>query len=128
MVWYTSNEFDELRLNLYFLPTPVTIMKLLTKDILRQFKKTSSQEDSWEDAKVICKFFNPAGAWTRFASEYDEATRTFYGLVELWHYPEYSYFSLDDLLSVKWPMWLWIERDRRYKQRTLKQEYDMLVV
>ena len=46
-------------------------MKLLTKQIINEFRKTGSQEGS-KTHKIIVKFFNPAGAGTWYATEYNE--------------------------------------------------------
>jgi hypothetical protein len=57
-------------------------MKLLTKEILERFRKIGSQSEV-EDPVVICKFFNPTGAGTWYATEFDEAEGIFFGYVSI---------------------------------------------
>ena len=45
-------------------------MRLLTKTLERRFAKIGSQENA-KDPLIIVKFFNPAGAGTWYATEYD---------------------------------------------------------
>jgi len=85
-------------------------MKLLTKEIEERFKKIGSQENI-KDPQIIVKFFS--GSWTWYATEYDQDTKTFFGLVE-GHDTELGYFSLEELESVKGPLGLGIERDIHY--------------
>jgi hypothetical protein len=116
-------------------------MKLMTKEIEKEFKKIGRQEDV-KDPIVVCKFFNPSGAGTWLATELYyvirrrgangeeeiievEASKTngqvdgkivdmnFYGYVSIFgdHNDEWGYFSLSELGSVKGPFGLGIERD-----------------
>ena len=87
-------------------------MKLLTKEIEERFKKIGSQENI-EDPQIIVKFFDPTGSWTWYATEYDQDTKTFFGLVD-GHDKELGYFSLEELESVKGSFGLGIERDRYF--------------
>ena len=87
-------------------------MKLLTKEIENRFKKIGSQENI-EDHQIIVKFFDPTGSWTWYATEYDQDTKTFFGLVD-GHDKELGYFSLEELESVKGSFGLDIERDRYF--------------
>jgi len=45
-------------------------MKLLTKGLLERFAKVGRQEET-ADPIVVAKFFNPTGAGTWYATEYD---------------------------------------------------------
>jgi hypothetical protein len=85
-------------------------MKLLTKEILAKFKK---QEKGSEKNFPLVKFFG-GGACTWLLSEYDEETRTFFGLCDLgMGEPEMGYVSLDELLEIRFtPFRLGVERDR----------------
>ena len=87
-------------------------MKLLTKEIEERFKKIGSQENI-KDPQIVVKFFDPTGSWTWFATEYDQDTTTFFGLVD-GHYKEFGDFSLEELESVKGAFGLGIERDRYF--------------
>lgn len=87
-------------------------MKLLTKEILNRFAKVGSQENT-KDPIVIAKFFNPTGAGTWYATEYNPETRIFYGYVSIfgdWN-DEWGDFSLDELQNYRGKFGLGIERD-----------------
>lgn len=87
-------------------------MKLMTKELERRFAQVGSQEHV-EDPLIIAKFFNPAGAGTWYATEYDPETRIFFGYVSIfgdWN-DEWGDFSLDELESYRGPFGLGIERD-----------------
>lgn len=87
-------------------------MKLLTKSILEDFKKIWSQEEI-EDPIIICKFFNPCGAGTWYACEFNEEDKIFFWFVSLIA-DEWGYFSLEELESVKLSFGLKIERDLHF--------------
>ena len=87
-------------------------MKLLTKELLEKFAKVGRQEDI-KDPLVIAKFFNPTGAGTWYATEYDQSDRIFFGYVSIfgdWN-DEWGSFSLDELESFRGQFGLGIERD-----------------
>ena len=87
-------------------------MKLLTKEIIKRFKEVGSQEKE-KDPIVIAKFFNPAGAGTWFATEYNPREKIFFGYVSIFgdHNDEWGSFSLEELQSIKGFAGLGIERD-----------------
>ena len=71
-----------------------------------------SQEDI-KDPLVIAKYFNPTGAGTWYATEYNPEERLFFGYVSIfgdWN-DEWGYFSLDELEGFKGQFGLGIERD-----------------
>ena len=87
-------------------------MKLMTKELLKQFKHIWRQE--WEkDPIVVAKFFNPCGAGTWYAIDYEEKEGMFFGYVSIFwdHCDEWGCFSLKELESLKFPWGLGIERD-----------------
>ena len=93
-------------------------MKLLTKNLVKRFAQVGSQENV-KDPTVIAKFFNPCGAGTWYATEYDPATRTFFGYVSIfgdWN-DEWGSFSLDELESYEGPFRLGIERDLWWQEK-----------
>lgn len=94
-------------------------MKLLTKDLEKRFKEIGSQENE-KDPIVIAKFFNPCGAGTWYATEYDPETKTFFGYVELLE-GELGYFSLEELENINLPLGLKIERDLYTKEKRLSE-------
>ena len=87
-------------------------MKLLTQELVDRFQQVGRQEDK-SDPIIIAKFFNPTGAGTWYATEYNPSDKTFYGYVSIfgdWN-DEWGYFSLTELESLKGPFGLGIERD-----------------
>jgi hypothetical protein len=98
-------------------------MKLLTKELREKFAKTGSQEKLGLKAVVIAKFFNPMGAATWYATEFD-GEDTFFGFADLFGDPtcaELGYFSLSEMESVRLPMGLKIERDLYWTPKTLEE-------
>lgn len=87
-------------------------MKLLTKELIRQFPKIGATAGlPMGERKIIAKFFHPLSSWTWYAFEYDGKDE-FFGLVD-GHEKELGSFSLAELGSVKL-MGLGIERDRYF--------------
>jgi hypothetical protein len=90
-------------------------MKLMTKQLEQRFAKVGSQEGE-KDPLVVARFFNPTGAGTWYATEYDPKTRMFFGYVSIfgdWN-DEWGYFSLDELEEYKGRFNLGIERDLHF--------------
>lgn len=87
-------------------------MELLTKEILKRFQEIGSQEKE-EDPIVVVKFFNPSGAGTWYATEYNEKDKRFFGYVSIFgdYNDEWGYFSLEELQSIRGSFGLGIERD-----------------
>ena len=56
-------------------------MKLLTDELIKRFEKVGRQEEV-KDPVIIAKFFNPTGAGTWFATEYDPQRKDFFGYVK----------------------------------------------
>jgi len=101
-------------------------MKLMNKTLEARFAKVGSQDGKGNEAIVIAKFFNPVGAATWWATEYDPATREFFGYVSLWGGvndtdAEWGYFSLDELESLRLPLGMKIERDRYFGKRKVSE-------
>lgn len=97
-------------------------MKLLDEETLKLFRELSGQSYS-ENPLVICKFFNPTGAGTWFATEYDEVEKIFYGYVSIFgdHCDEWGSFSLKELEEFKGHFGLGIERDLFFKPTHFNQ-------
>lgn len=73
------------------------------------------------DAKAQVKFFTPWSGWTWYAFEFD-GEDTFFGIVDNgMGEKEYGYFSLSELMSIRGPWGLKIERDRYYTPQSKKQ-------
>lgn len=89
-------------------------MKLLTKKLEDRFKEVGSQDGKGDEAIVIAKFFNPTGAGTWLATEYEPINRIFFGYVSIFGesgMDEWGYFSLDELQEFRGRFGLGIERD-----------------
>ena len=97
-------------------------MQLLTKALEGRFAQVGSQEKN-PDPLIIAKFFNPTGAGTWYATEYDPQTRTFFGYVSIFgdHNDEWGYFSLDELAAYQGRFGLGIERDLYFKEQPARQ-------
>ncbi len=85
-------------------------MKLLTKEIRNKLPPLYSQEEKGMEAIVQVKFFNPCGAATWYATEFD-GTDIFFGWADLGWGGELGNFSLSEMEAVRLPMGLKIERD-----------------
>ena len=87
-------------------------MMLLTKQLEKRFAEVGSQAEV-EDPVIVAKFFNPTGAGTWYATEYDPVDKMFFGYVSIfgdWN-DEWGYFSLAELESFTGNFGLGIERD-----------------
>ena len=95
-------------------------MKLMTQEIRNRIPKLGGQEHLGTKAIIHVKFFNPCGAGTWYATEFD-GDDTFFGLVDLQE-KELGYFSLSELQSVRLNFGLRIERDLHFgNSRTLSE-------
>ena len=93
-------------------------MRLMTEALEKRFAEVGSQE-LVKDPIVVAKFFNPVGAGTWYATEYDPTTKTFFGYVSIfgdWN-DEWGYFSLDELESFQGPFDIGLERDLFWDER-----------
>ena len=93
-------------------------MKLVTGEVRKALPALGSQEEN-PDPMVPVKFFQPWGAWTWYATEFDGAD-TFFGYVYGFE-GELGYFSLAELESVRGPAGLRIERDLHWRPRRLSE-------
>ena len=97
-------------------------MQLLTKELLNRFEKVGRQEEV-SDPIVIAKFFNPAGAGTWYATEYDPELKEFFGYVSIfgdWN-DEWGSFALSELESYRGKFGLGIERDRYFGEKKISE-------
>ncbi len=97
-------------------------MQLMTKELEKRFAKVGSQEEV-KDPVVIAKFFNPAGAGTWYATEYDAESKVFFGYVSIFgdHCDEWGTFSLEELQTVTGQLGLSIERDLYFTERPISR-------
>ncbi|MEF9603101.1 DUF2958 domain-containing protein [Paracoccus sp. PXZ] len=82
---------------------------ILLTDELRAQLLANGQEREVDHVPVV-KFFNPLGAGVWLATELDADGDTLFGLADL-GVPELGYFSLEEMVSVRLPFGLGIERD-----------------
>ena len=98
------------------------MMQLLTKGLLQRFEKIGRQENV-SDPVVVAKYFNPTGAGTWYATEYDPSDRLFFGFVSIfgdWN-DEWGSFSLDELQNYRGKFGLGIERDINFDEKPISQ-------
>lgn len=85
-------------------------MILLTEDLRDRLLANGRQLDI--DHVPVVKFFNPVGAATWLATELDEDGDILFGLADLgFGCPELGLFSLSELVSLRLPFEMGIERD-----------------
>ena len=97
-------------------------MKLMTKALENRFIQVGSQANK-KDPLIIAKFFNPTGAGTWYATEFDPESQTFFGYASIfgdWN-DEWGTFSLDELQSYRSPFGLGIERDIYFTEQPASQ-------
>lgn len=95
-------------------------MELLPEEVQAKLPPLYSQEEKGMDAVAQVKYFTPDSNWTWWATEYDPATKTFFGLVEGFE-REPGYFSLEELEITRGPLGLPIERDLYWTPKPLKE-------
>ena len=96
-------------------------MRLMTKELEKHFLEVGSQEEV-EDPVIVAKFFNPTGAGTWYATEYDPNDKMFFGYVSIfggWD-DEWGYFSLKELQSGKSTFGTVIERDLYWTEQKIR--------
>ena len=93
-------------------------MLLLTKELKDQLPALGEQ-DGQADPVVYVKYFHPMANWTWYATEYDPATRTFFGFVD-GDVGEWGYFSLAEMESVI-VRGLGIERDLHFSPKAMSE-------
>ena len=73
------------------------------------------------DPEIIAKYFTPWSNWTWYATEFDEESGLFFGLVDGFE-REWGYFSLEEMMSIRSgrPLpGLRIERDLHFEGRRI---------
>ena len=102
----------------------------MTKELEKRFAEVGKQEPGLNEETnpiVICKFFNPTGAGTWFATEYDPVDKIFFGFVSIHGKnsgcDEWGEFSLEELESYHGMFGLGIERDLHFTEEKFKEIY-----
>jgi hypothetical protein len=92
-------------------------MELLTKEIERRIPALySTEEIKTQDKTIVCKFFAIGSNWTWYVVEgerQEDGDYLFFGIVNGIE-KEWGYFTLGELLSVKWHGIPGIERDLHF--------------
>lgn len=99
-------------------------MKLMTNELRKQLPPLGAT-DGDPDPIIRAKYFDPGGAWTWLAIEYD-GKDTFFGAVSGQVF-ELGYFSLSELEQTTGAFGLHIERDLYFKPTPLseiRKQYD----
>jgi hypothetical protein len=96
-------------------------MKLLTQEVLSRLPALGSQENE-KDPIVQVKFFTPDAGWTWYATEGSPEGDDFifFGYVQGVE-PEWGYFSLRELRTVRGALGLPVERDLHFDPRPMSQ-------
>jgi|TARA_R110002153_G_scaffold177017_2_gene330256 hypothetical protein len=92
------------------------MMKLMTKEIEKKLPPLGTHDSAGtEDIRVVAKYFTPDSSWTWYVTEGNKEGDDwrFFGWVD-GHYPEFGYFMLSDLESVRGCLGLGVERDRYF--------------
>jgi len=101
-------------------------MKLLTKEIERRLPALYSTDGQGDATVVQLKLFSIFSNQRWWATEYDPATRMFFGLVTGGDVDELGYFSLDELQACRIRGIPAIERDAHFTPISLgdvRREY-----
>jgi len=94
--------------------------KFITKEITDKIPALKAQDSKGEDAIVYAKWFCPWSNWFWFATEMDQDTNEFFGLVYGFEC-ELGYFTAEELQSVSGPGGLYIERDTHFTPKPLSE-------
>ena len=100
-------------------------MKLLTKEIISKFEKHPfhSQDGKGMDAEVLVKYFNPCGSGTWLITEaekQEDGDWLLFGYIHI-HEWEWGYVLLSELLNLRLPFGMTIERDIYSLARTIRE-------
>ena len=105
-------------------------MKILTQEILDAFKKQGKTGNkSAKDIKIVLKLFSPVGAATWYIYE-KETDDIYWAFVNLGDYEmsECGTVSMNELISLRLPLGLHIERDMYFKPLSMSLEEVMNIV
>ena len=93
-------------------------MNLLTQEIISSLPKLQATVNE-VDPLVRCKFFLPGTGWTWYVIEYDGEDLMYGYVVGLER--ELGYFSFKEIISVRGPMLLGVERDLYFTPKPLSK-------
>lgn len=93
-------------------------MKLITKKLKETMPKLYATENTPCDDKIaMVRYFIPGTTAQWFGIEYSEEENLMFGFASLFADPimdEYGYFSLDELLGIRGPFGMQVERDLHF--------------
>jgi len=99
-------------------------MKIITKEIADAFKKQGYTGDKEaKDIKIVLKLFNPCGAgtWYLYEKEDEDTYMCFANLGDPM-FAECGSVSMSELMSLRLPFGLHIERDMHFKPLSMSLE------
>ena len=105
-------------------------MKILTKEVLDAFKKQGhTGNKSAKDIKIVLKLFSPVGAatWYIYEKENDDIYWAFVNLGD-YEMSECGTVSMSELMNLRLPMGLHVERDMYFKPLSKSLEEVMNIV
>jgi hypothetical protein len=85
-------------------------MKLITKAVLKEFDKHKNDKDTG-NPWIVCKFFNPCGGFTWYATEFDQENGIITNYMTGGDFDEWGSIFLSDLEKPLPPLGLPCERD-----------------
>ena len=95
-------------------------MKILTKELLKKLPNIGDNEKNNKEHIAHVKLFG-GSSWSWYITEYDPIKKLCFGLVDGFE-KELGYFSLDELLSLKFPpLGLPIERYLCFESTPIKE-------
>jgi len=96
-------------------------MRILPREILLDLPAIGSTDGQGGDAVVLVKLFTPDSSWTWYLTEASREGRDIrmFGLVD-GHVKELGYVSLNEVMAVRGPMGLAIERDLFWSPKRLR--------
>lgn len=105
-------------------------MKILTQEIENAFKKQGKTgRKSAKDIFIVLKLFNPAGGqtWYLYEKEDDDIYWAFVNLGD-YEMSECGTVSMSELMSLRLPFGLHVERDKFFKPLSMSLEKVMNIV
>jgi hypothetical protein len=106
----------------------MNIEKLIPKDIQKLFEEQGYTGDKpMSDIKIVCKLFNPIGAGTWWLYEHlEEDIYMAFCFLGNHHDAEIGTISINEMLELRLPLGLSIERDTHFKalEITLKEVFN----
>lgn len=97
-------------------------MELLPEQLRNQIPKfQTTEQDDMGEIPVIVKYFTPDSNWTWYVTEgeAEDDDFIFFGLVDGFE-KEWGYFALSELISLRGPLGLPVERDLHFTNKKIK--------